>query len=163
LMRGCPAGGAPDAGPPPPLGRNHICGSGRAYEWGYTMDNGKSDRGRDGRFKKGQSGNPGGRPKALTEVKQAAREHTETALETLLSVLNNEEAPAAARISAACAILDRGWGKPGQYVETSVRNKPPEEMTDEELMEAIAAARDARDAARDDSDDEPETDPEQLN
>jgi hypothetical protein len=47
----------------------------------------KTDRNRDGRFKKGQSGNPGGRPKTLTEVKQAAREHTETALKTLLSVV----------------------------------------------------------------------------
>jgi hypothetical protein len=116
----------------------------------------KMDRNHDGRFKKGQSGNPGGRPKIFTEVKQAAREHTEAAIETLVGVVNNEEAPTAARVAAANAILDRGWGKPGQYVETSVRKKPIREMTDEELMEAIAAARD-------DSDDEPEADPEQLN
>ena len=35
----------------------------------------KMDRNHDGRFKKGQSGNPGGGPKIFTEVKQAAREH----------------------------------------------------------------------------------------
>jgi hypothetical protein len=92
----------------------------------------KMDRNRDGRFKKGQSGNPGGRPKIFTEVKQAAREHTEAAIETLVGVVNNEEAPTAARVAAANAILDRGWGKPGQYVETSVRKKPIREMTDEE-------------------------------
>jgi uncharacterized protein DUF5681 len=114
----------------------------------------KADRNRDGRFKKGQSGNPGGRPKIFTEVKQAAREHTEAALQTLLAVVNNEKASAAARVAAANAILDRGWGKPGQYIETSVRNKPLDEMTDEELM-AIAT--------RADSEDESETDPEQLN
>jgi hypothetical protein len=112
----------------------------------------KTDHNRDGRFKKGQSGNPGGRPKIFTEVKQAAREHTEAAIEALVGVVNNEEAPAAARVAAANAILDRGWGKPGQYIETSVRNKPLDELTDEELM-AIAAG----------ADDEPETDPEQLN
>jgi hypothetical protein len=59
-----------------------------------------------------------------------------------------------ARVAAANAILDRGWGKPGQYIETSVRNKPLDEMTDEELM-AIATGAD--------SEDESETDPEQLN
>ena len=41
-------------------------------------------RGRDGRFKKGHSGNPGGRPKILAEVKQAARVYTEAALKTPL-------------------------------------------------------------------------------
>jgi hypothetical protein len=59
----------------------------------------KMDRSRDGRFKKGQSGNPGGRPKIFTEVKQAAREHTEAALQTLLAVVNNEKASAAARVA----------------------------------------------------------------
>ena len=41
-------------------------------------------RGRDGRFKKGHSGNPGGRPKILAEVKQAARVYTQAALKTPL-------------------------------------------------------------------------------
>ena len=49
-----------------------------------TVDNGKSDRGRDGRLTKGRSSNPGGRPKILTEVKQAARKHSE--VETLAAV-----------------------------------------------------------------------------
>jgi hypothetical protein len=32
----------------------------------------------------------------------------------------NEKAPAAARVGAAVAILDRGWGKPTQAVEANV-------------------------------------------
>ncbi len=87
------------------------------------MDSGKSDRGRDGRFMKGQSGNPGGRPKIFTEVKQAAREHTEAAIETLVGVMNNEEATAAARVAAANAILDRGWGKPEVLYEHGARQQ----------------------------------------
>ena len=118
------------------------------------MDTGKSDRNRDGRFKKGQSGNPGGRPKIFTEVKQAAREHTEAAIETLVGVMNNEEATAAARVAAANAILDRGWGKPESYTNMAHDNKPLRELTDAELTVIITG---------EDSDDEPEADPEQLN
>jgi len=36
-------------------------------------------------FKKGQSGNPGGRPKIVGEVKELARTHTAEAIETLVS------------------------------------------------------------------------------
>jgi Family of unknown function (DUF5681) len=115
----------------------------------------KTDRNRDGRFKKGQSGNPGGRPKIFTEVKQAAREHTEAAIEALVGVMNNEEATAAARVAAANAILDRGWGKPETYTNMAHHNKPLRELTDAELTAVILAATD--------SNDEPDADPEQLN
>lgn len=73
-------------------------------------------------FVKGQSGNPGGRAKvtvngmSLTEM---ARVHTEKALKALVEVVSNEEAPESARISAATALLDRGWGRPAQAVELS--------------------------------------------
>jgi len=40
-------------------------------------------------FKKGQSGNPGGRPKVVAEVKELAREHTAEAIQTLVSIMNN--------------------------------------------------------------------------
>lgn len=65
---------------------------------------------------KGQSGNPGGRPKGVAEVKAAAQELTQTALETLKSIAMNAAAPESARVSAAIALLDRGWGKPTQMI-----------------------------------------------
>ena len=67
-------------------------------------------------FKKGQSGNPGGRPKVIAEVKELAREHTGKAVETLVSIMTNPKAAAAARVSAANALLDRGYGKPPQHI-----------------------------------------------
>ena len=69
-------------------------------------------------FKPGQSGNPGGKAKVtlpdgrtLTDL---AREHTPKAVEALVAVLENSEASDAAKVSAATAILDRGWGRPKQ-------------------------------------------------
>jgi hypothetical protein len=42
-------------------------------------------------FQKGQSGNPGGRPKVVAEVRELAREHTSKAVETLVSIMTNQK------------------------------------------------------------------------
>ena len=57
----------------------------------------------------------------VADVKAAARELTPQALATLECVMANAKAPPAARVGAATALLDRGWGKPGQGVEISGR------------------------------------------
>jgi hypothetical protein len=67
-------------------------------------------------FQKGQSGNPGGRPKVVAEVRELAREHTNEAVQTLVSIMTNQNAAPAARVSAANALLDRGYGKPPQHI-----------------------------------------------
>jgi Family of unknown function (DUF5681) len=67
-------------------------------------------------FKKGQSGNPGGRPKVVAEVKELARKHSGKAIETLVSIMSNPKAAPAARVSAANALLDRGYGRPAQHI-----------------------------------------------
>lgn len=69
-----------------------------------------------GKWSKGQSGNPGGRPREIGELRALARERTVEALETLTEIMADEKAPPAARVSAACAILDRGFGRPAQAV-----------------------------------------------
>jgi hypothetical protein len=63
------------------------------------------------RYEKGQSGNPGGRPKGHGDLRELARQHTEAALATLADICQNGENESA-RVAAANAILDRGWGKP---------------------------------------------------
>ena len=73
-------------------------------------------------FRPGQSGNPNGRPRVLADVQNAAREHSADAIKTLSDIMDNPKAPAAARISAACALLDRGYGKPLQTVDANNTN-----------------------------------------
>lgn len=72
-------------------------------------------------FVKGQSGNPSGRAKITLpdgrSLQELARQHTEAAVNTLILVMADKEAPPAARIGAASAILDRGWGKPKQDID----------------------------------------------
>lgn len=66
------------------------------------------------------AGRKGGVPnKATASVRDAAQAFTNDALETLASIMRNEKEPAAARVAAANAILDRGHGKPKQSVEAS--------------------------------------------
>lgn len=68
-------------------------------------------------FEKGKSGNPGGRPKVIADLRDLAREHTVDALNALTDIMQNPQSTDAARVSAACAVLDRGYGKPSQQVE----------------------------------------------
>jgi len=65
-------------------------------------------------FVKGKSGNPGGRPKRSNEVRDMARVHTRMAIERLAHWAESDDARAS--VSAAQAILDRGWGKPTQPI-----------------------------------------------
>ena len=62
-----------------------------------------------------QSGNHGGRPKMLAEVQELAGQHTTDAVETLVSIMRSPKVAAAARVSAANALLDRGYGKAPQH------------------------------------------------
>lgn len=70
-------------------------------------------------FKPGQSGNPGGRPKIVGDLRELARVHTHEALATLVRVAQDRKAPPAAQVAAAEALLNRGYGKPVQAVEAS--------------------------------------------
>jgi len=54
--------------------------------------------------------------KTPTEIASLARSSAKSALMTLAAIMRQPKAPAAARVAAAVALLDRGWGKPKQTV-----------------------------------------------
>jgi hypothetical protein len=73
-----------------------------------------------GRYLAGVSGNPTGRPKVIGELKELASIHTPQAIQTLADVMNDKEAPHAARVAASTALLDRVYGRPSQNVEARI-------------------------------------------
>jgi hypothetical protein len=75
-----------------------------------------------------------GRPKgslnkATADVKQIAGVYSEKAIKTLAAIMDDEGAPAAARVAASNAILDRTYGKPTQSVDASVAASAPLAVT----------------------------------
>ena len=70
-------------------------------------------------------------------MKAAARELTLDAMDTLEKSMTDQKAPWAAKIAAAIAVLDRGWGKPQQTVSANVNIF--DQMTDDEQKAMLAA------------------------
>ncbi|WP_339031745.1 hypothetical protein WHZ78_24115 [Bradyrhizobium symbiodeficiens] len=64
------------------------------------------------------------RARTLTEIRSLARGHTRTALRVLVGIMRSDEATPAVRLSAANAILDRGWGKAAQPIESAEDGAP---------------------------------------
>ena len=93
-------------------------------------------RSANGQFPKGQSGNPGGRPRDEQKVAELARSYTREAIETLDELMRsgNDER---VRGTAAQALLDRGWGKPKLEVAS-------DEAGYLQALKAVAAALDER-------------------
>jgi hypothetical protein len=100
-----------------------------------------------GRWQKGSSGNPGGRPAMATEVREALCVHTPDAVAALVQILQDATAPAAARVAAARCILDHSIGKPLQAVAIASNEGPRdvEHMTTPELEALLASMVSNRD------------------
>jgi hypothetical protein len=86
-------------------------------------------------FTKGVSGNPGGRPRELADVKALAREHTTEAIETLVTLMR-EGRTDTARAAAASELLSRAWGKATTPLEHRMPEPPQMFLTDQQV-EAI--------------------------
>lgn len=66
-------------------------------------------------WKPGQSGNPSGRPKNIQYLGELARQHTDEALNTLVTIMRTGERESD-RLRCAEILLDRGYGKPAQAI-----------------------------------------------
>ena len=96
-----------------------------------------------GWFKKGASGNPGGRPRLPADIREAFKAKAPEALEVLTRCLQSDDERVA--MMAAQAILDRGYGKPTQSIDANINDDPvryivelPEKSaTTEEWLESI--------------------------
>jgi hypothetical protein len=97
-------------------------------------------------WQKGQSGNPRGRPPGI-HARDLARSHTDAAIRVLVEELSNPRY----RVAAAVALLERGWGRPRQEVESLNTNInynadsgvdiPPRPVTIESATEWLARRR----------------------
>jgi hypothetical protein len=65
-------------------------------------------------FEKGQSGNPGGRPKESARIKALAQSHSESAIKKLVKLMDSDNESIS--LAASNALLDRGIGKPAQAI-----------------------------------------------
>lgn len=85
-----------------------------------------------------RGGREAGTPnKATKEVKELAKQYTAEAVNALVKVMRDPNAPHVAVVKASEAILDRGHGRPTQHIEAKIG--PMDGLTDDELERAIAA------------------------
>ena len=99
-------------------------------------------------WKRGQSGNPGGRPKVVSHVRELARQHSEEAVQALCAVMNDPAEKGTARVAAAQVILDRAFGKPAPEADLVL---PPFDQWTDDMVVAVfgpdaAALLEAREA-----------------
>ena len=87
---------------------------------------------------KGAGRKPGSVSAATLAIRKLASGHAEAAIKALIEVMSDSELPPAARVSAANALLDRGYGKPSNIV--AVDFDPP--LSKQEPTDALAAITD---------------------
>jgi hypothetical protein len=84
------------------------------------------NRGSGRPFGKGQSGNPGGRPKLEGEIRKLAQKHGPAAIKRLVDLMDSSNERVA--VAAAQAVLDRAYGKPPQGIHLKGDGTAPHVM-----------------------------------
>lgn len=89
-----------------------------------------------GGYREGAGRPRGAKNKSTLELKGLAQQHTEDALKTLVEIMLSAESSDKARVAAANAILDRGFGKPHQSIDAEITGTIAD-ITDDELDKRI--------------------------
>jgi len=69
-------------------------------------------------------GRGGSVPKGVARVRKLARSWTEEAIQTLADIMLDKKGSSKVRVDAACALLDRGYGKPRQPLTGAEEGSP---------------------------------------
>ena len=86
----------------------------------HRRANGLVERDQHGRLLLGsQLPNKGRKPGPM--ITTLARQHTEAAIQVLGDIVDDPKAPPAARVAAAQALLDRGWGKAPIQIDVQMK------------------------------------------
>jgi hypothetical protein len=93
-----------------------------------------------GRFRPGQTGNAGGRPKGLAATVREATD-LDGLLAVLLGIIGDATCRAADRIRAAELLLDRGWGKAPTYQPIADGDPLEQTAIDAAIVSLIAQLR----------------------
>ena len=91
-------------------------------------------------FKRGESGNPGGRTVAYAECRRLCREASQRAAERLVELI--ESADERIALMAADKVLERAWGKPQEVPpdrDHDIRKLPPDQRK-QRILELLAIA-----------------------
>lgn len=91
----------------------------------------------DGKFAKGQSGNPSGRAKMPAEIRDILSSNSEKAVKAIVKFMDDDDPRVALR--AAEALLDRTYGKPQLMAET-ISFSVPDDCNDAGALLALHAS-----------------------
>jgi hypothetical protein len=105
------------------------------------FDFGNNDREQNAMaWKRGKSGNPGGRAKKEIIVRDLARTYTVESVRRLATWMRHRDFRAS--IPASIALIDRGWGRPSQ--ETTLNIEDKRDATDWTREELVAILNELR-------------------
>ena len=83
------------------------------------------------------AGRKAGSPnKATAAIRELAGKYAGNAIDTLVALMNDDETPAAARISAAKELVERGFGRPGSYATLELET-PLSELSPKDAIAVV--------------------------